>query len=80
MVDDEVFLVVLDVRQEAREVEAAEVQEQAAEGESRAGFEQVEGDEAGEVAAGGLGVSVGAWTGYLKTYLPAGEHQVAAED
>lgn len=55
MVDHKVLLVVLDVRQEAREVVAAEVQQQAAEGERGRCFEQVKGDEAGEVAAGGLG-------------------------
>lgn len=55
MVDNEVLLVVLDVWQEPGEVEATEVEEQAAEGERWGCLEQMEGYEAGEMATGRLG-------------------------
>ena len=46
---------VQDVREEGGHVVAAEVEEEAAEGECGEGFKEVECDEAGEVAACGLG-------------------------
>jgi hypothetical protein len=54
VVDDEVLLVVFDVRQEAGEVEAAKMEEETAEGERRYRFEEVESYKASEVASSGL--------------------------
>ena len=64
MVDDEVGFVVLHHGQEGGHVEAAEVQEEAFECEGGDFVEQVQADQAGEMAAGGLAT---------------GEEKVAAE-
>jgi len=56
------------------------MQQQAAEGEGRRCREEVEGDEAGKVAAGGLEMLVRMKEGERWRYLAAGEHQFAAED
>jgi hypothetical protein len=54
VVDHQVRLMVQHVRQEGGEIVAAKMQEQAAEREGWEGFQKVKGDEASEVAAGGL--------------------------
>ena len=54
MVDYEVCFVVQNVGQEGRHVVAAKVEEEAFECETWHCLEEVHGDEAGEMAAGGL--------------------------
>lgn len=58
VVDDEVLLVMCNVRQEARKIVASKVQEEAAKRKVGDGRQEVQGYEAGEVAAGRLGRSV----------------------
>lgn len=57
MVDDEVGFVVVHVREEGGEVEAAEVEEKAGKGEVMGLLEEVQGCEEREVGACGLGVA-----------------------
>lgn len=54
MVDHKMFLVMLDMWQEARKIEAAKVEKQTAEGKCGYSFEEMEGDKAGEVTSGRL--------------------------